>query len=107
MGHGPVPAIEKLLARTGLTVSEIDYFEVNEAFAVVNLHVEAQLGIPRDKHNLYGGGISVGHPPGVTGLRMAMNSIQHLKETGGRYAILSMCLGAGQGLAMLIENFSD
>ncbi|MBO6556394.1 MAG: thiolase family protein [Pseudomonadales bacterium] len=104
MGHGPVPAIEKLLARTGLTVDDIDYFEVNEAFAVVNLHVEAQLGIPRDKHNLYGGGISVGHPPGVTGLRMAMNGVQHLRETGGRYAILSMCLGAGQGLAMLIEN---
>jgi acetyl-CoA C-acetyltransferase len=107
MGHGPVPAIEKLLAKTGLTIPEIDYFEVNEAFAVVNLHVEAQLGIPRDKHNLYGGGISVGHPPGVTGLRMAMNGVQHLKETGGRYAILSMCLGAGQGLAMLIENSSD
>ncbi|MBO6658771.1 MAG: thiolase family protein [Pseudomonadales bacterium] len=104
MGHGPVPAIEKLLARTGLTVDDIDYFEVNEAFAVVNLHVEAQLGIPRDKHNLYGGGISVGHPPGVTGLRMAMNGVQHLRETGVRYAILSMCLGAGQGLAMLIEN---
>ncbi len=107
MGHGPVPAIEKLLARTGLTIPEIDYFEVNEAFAVVNLHVEAQLGIPREKHNLYGGGISVGHPPGVTGLRMAMNGVQHLKETGGRYAILSMCLGAGQGLAMLIENSSQ
>ncbi len=104
MGHGPVPAIEKLLARTGLSVDEIDYFEVNEAFAVVNLHVEAQLGIPREKHNLYGGGISVGHPPGVTGLRMAMNGVQHLRETGDRYAILSMCLGAGQGLAMLIEN---
>ena len=104
MGHGPVPAIEKLIARTGLTVGDIDYFEVNEAFAVVNLHVEAQLGIPREKHNLYGGGISVGHPPGVTGLRMAMNGVQHLRETGGRYAILSMCLGAGQGLAMLIEN---
>ncbi len=104
MGHGPVPAIEKLLARTGLSVADIDYFEVNEAFAVVNLHVEAQLGIPRDKHNLYGGGISVGHPPGVTGLRMAMTAVQHLRETNGRYAILSMCLGAGQGLAMLIEN---
>ncbi len=104
MGHGPVPAIEKLLSRTGLTVPDIDYFEVNEAFAVVNLHVEAQLGVPRDKHNLYGGGISVGHPPGVTGLRMAMTAVQHLKESGGRYAVLSMCLGAGQGLAMLIEN---
>jgi len=104
MGHGPVPAIQKLLQRNAMEVSDIDYFEVNEAFAVVNLHVEAQLGIPREKHNLYGGGISVGHPPGVTGLRMAMNAVQHLQDTGSRYAVLSMCLGAGQGLAMLIEN---
>lgn len=104
MGHGPVPAIQKLLQRTGLSIPDIDYFEINEAFAVVNLHVEAQLGIPREKHNLYGGGISVGHPPGVTGLRMAMNGVQHLRENNERYAILSMCLGAGQGLAMLIEN---
>ena len=104
MGHGPVPAIQQLLQRNTLTVADIDYFEVNEAFAVVNLHVEAQLGIPREKHNLYGGGISVGHPPGVTGLRMAMNAVQHLQDTGSRYAVLSMCLGAGQGLAMLIEN---
>ena len=104
MGHGPVPAIEQLLERTGLKVDDIDYFEVNEAFAVVNLHVEAQLGVPREKHNLYGGGISVGHPPGVTGLRMAINAVQHLRENNERYAILSMCMGAGQGMAMLIEN---
>ncbi|MBA59094.1 MAG: acetyl-CoA C-acyltransferase [Gammaproteobacteria bacterium] len=104
MGHGPVPAITSLLDRTRLTIEEIDYFEINEAFAVVNLHAEKQLGIPRDRHNLYGGGISVGHPPGVTGLRMAINGVQHLKETKGRFAVLSMCLGAGQGLAMLIEN---
>lgn len=104
MGHGPVPAIQQLLERTGLAISDVDYFEVNEAFAVVNLHVERQLGIPRDAHNLYGGGISVGHPPGVTGLRMAMNGIQHLRESDSRYAILSMCMGAGQGMAMLIEN---
>ena len=104
MGHGPVPAITQLLERTGMKISDVDYFEVNEAFAVVNLHVERQLGIPRDVHNLYGGGISVGHPPGVTGLRMAINGVQHLRETDGRYAILSMCMGAGQGMAMLIEN---
>ncbi len=104
MGHGPVPAIGQLLERTGLKISDVDYFEVNEAFAVVNLHVERQLGIPRDVHNLYGGGISVGHPPGVTGLRMAMNGIAHLRDNDARYAILSMCMGAGQGMAMLIEN---
>ncbi|MDC2964374.1 thiolase family protein [Gammaproteobacteria bacterium] len=107
MGHGPVPAIRELLERTGLKIEDIDYFEINEAFAVVNLHAEKQLGIPRHKHNLYGGGISVGHPPGVTGLRMAMNGMQHLSETQGRYAVLSMCLGAGQGLAMLIERVAN
>lgn len=104
MGHGPVPAIRGLLEKTGLKISDIDYFEVNEAFAVVNLHAEKQLGIPRDIHNLYGGGISVGHPPGLTGVRMAMTAVEHLKDTGGRRAVLSMCLGAGQGMAMLIER---
>ncbi|MEO1194016.1 MAG: thiolase family protein [Pseudomonadota bacterium] len=104
MGHGPVPAIAKLLEKRGLQVEDIDYFEINEAFAVVNLHAERQLGIPRDRHNLYGGGISIGHPPAVTGLRMAMTAMHHLQDVGGRYAILSMCLGAGQGMAMLIEN---
>jgi acetyl-CoA acetyltransferase family protein len=104
MGHGPVPAIQALLDRTALTISDIDYVEINEAFAVVNLHAERQLGIPRDIHNLYGGGISLGHPPGVTGVRMAMTAMHHLADTGGRYAILSMCLGAGQGMAVLIEN---
>lgn len=104
MGHGPVPAIRGLLDRTGLRVADIDYFEINEAFAVVNIHAERELGIPRDAHNLYGGGISLGHPPGLTGVRMCMTAIEHLRETGGRRAILSMCLGAGQGMAMLIER---
>ncbi|MEN8676618.1 MAG: thiolase family protein [Alteriqipengyuania sp.] len=104
MGHGPVPAIRALLDKTGLTISDIDYFEINEAFAAVNIHAEAQLGIPRDLHNLYGGGISLGHPPGVTGVRMAITAMQHLEDSGGKRAILSMCLGAGQGMAMLVER---
>jgi len=104
MGIGPVPAIRKLLQRTGLTVADIDYFEINEAFAVVNLHAERELGIDRGKTNLYGGGISVGHPPGATGVRMAMTAMHHLQDTGGRYAVLSMCIGAGQGMAALIER---
>ncbi|APE42386.1 hypothetical protein BOO69_02375 [Sulfitobacter alexandrii] len=104
MGHGPVPAINALLEKTGLALSDIDYFEINEAFAAVNIHAEAQLGIPRDLHNLYGGGISLGHPPGVTGVRMALTAMQHLEDTGGRRAILSMCLGAGQGMALLMER---
>lgn len=104
MGHGPVPAIQGLLDKLALKISDIDYFEINEAFAVVNLHAERHLGIPRDIHNLYGGGISVGHPPGLTGVRMCMNAVEHLKVTGGKRAVLSMCLGAGQGMAMLIER---
>jgi acetyl-CoA acetyltransferase family protein len=104
MGAGPVPAIRKLLQRTGLGVADIDYFEINEAFAVVNLHAERELGIPRARTNLYGGGISLGHPPGATGLRMTITAMHHLQDTGGRYAIISMCLGSGMGMASLIEN---
>lgn len=104
MGCGPVPAIANLLQRRDLAVADIDYFEINEAFAVVNLHAEQQLGIPRERTNLYGGGISIGHPPGATGVRMALTAMDHLADTCGRYAILSMCLGAGQGMAVLIER---
>ncbi len=104
MGAGPVPAIAKLLERVKLKVSDIDYFEINEAFAVVNLHAEKQLGIPRAITNLYGGGISIGHPPGATGIRMTMTAMHHLADTKGRYAIISMCLGSGMGMATLIEN---
>ncbi|MGE0503466.1 MAG: acetyl-CoA C-acyltransferase [Rhizobiaceae bacterium] len=106
MGCGPVPAIEKLLQRQGLRVSDIDYFEVNEAFAAVNLHAEAQLAIPRDATNLYGGGISIGHPPGATGVRMAITAAQHLREAGARRALLALCMGGGQGYAVLIERLS-
>jgi len=101
---GPVPAVRKLLARTGLSIAEIDYFEVNEAFAVVNLHAERELNLPRERTNLYGGGISIGHPPGATGLRMTMTAMHHLQDTGGRYAVITMCIGAGQGMALLLEN---
>jgi acetyl-CoA C-acetyltransferase len=104
MGSGPVPAIQALLHRTGLTVADIDYFEINEAFAVVNLHAQAQLGVPRERTNLYGGGISIGHPPGATGIRMTVTAMQHLADTGGRYAVVSMCLGSGMGMAVLVEN---
>lgn len=104
MGCGPVPAIAKLLDRQKLKVADIDYWEINEAFAVVNLHAEKKLGIPRDRTNLYGGGISIGHPPGATGARMTLVAMQHLEETGGRRAVVSMCMGAGQGMAVLYER---
>ena len=107
MGSGPVPAIDKLLKRQGLRVDDVDYFEINEAFAVVNLHAEAMLGIPRERTNLYGGGISIGHPPGATGLRMTLCAMQHLEDTGGRRAVISMCLGSGMGMAVLIERWTQ
>ena len=104
MGCGPVPAIDALLEKHGMSVDDVDYYEINEAFAVVNLHAEKQLGVSRERCNLYGGGISLGHPPGATGARMTLVAMQHLAETGQRNAIVSMCMGAGQGLAMLIER---
>lgn len=104
MGAGPVPAVRRLLERNRLQVGDIDYFEINEAFAVVNLHAERELGLPRERTNLYGGGISIGHPPGATGLRMTITAMHHLADTGGRYAVISMCLGSGMGMATLIEN---
>ena len=107
MGCGPVPSIRRLLQRHAMTVEDIDYFEVNEAFAVVNLHAEQELSIPRSRCNLYGGGISIGHPPGATGVRMAIAAMNHLQDSGGRYAILSLCLGAGQGMSVLIERVAN
>ena len=104
MGCGPVPAIEKLLSRVGKRAEEVDYYEINEAFAAVSLHAEKHLGVSREKTNLYGGGISIGHPPGATGARMTIVAMQHLAETGQRSAIVSMCLGAGHGMALMIEN---
>ena len=104
MGHGPVPAIQKLLARHQLSVDQIDYWEINEAFAAVNLHVEKQLGVDRAKTNLYGGAISIGHPPGLTGVRMTHTAVQHLQRRGSGRAVMAMCLGSGQGMALLIES---
>lgn len=103
MGHGPVPAIEKLLRRHALRIEDVDYWEINEAFAAVTLHVERQLGVPRARTNLYGGAISIGHPPGVTGVRMTHTAIQHLQRRGGGRAVMAMCLGSGQGMALLVE----
>ncbi|MEM9132280.1 MAG: thiolase family protein [Actinomycetota bacterium] len=104
MGCGPVPAIRRLLDRRELGVGDVDYYEINEAFAVVNLHAERELGVSREACNLYGGGISIGHPPGATGVRMTLTALRHLEMSGDRTAIVSMCLGAGQGMALLIER---
>ena len=104
MGCGPVPAIRKLAERCAISLDEIDYFEINEAFAAVSLHAEGELGVSRDKTNLYGGAIALGHPPGATGARLTLVAMQHMVETEAHNAVIAMCLGAGHGMAMLIEK---
>ena len=103
MGIGPVKAVPKLLARTGLTLDEIDVVELNEAFASQVLYCQRTLDIPDDKFNPLGGSISIGHPYGMSGARMVGQLLRHLQRTGGRYGIVTMCVGGGQGAAGLFE----
>ncbi len=104
MGIGPVPAIDKLLKRTGLSVDDIDVFELNEAFAVQALAVVKDLNLPSDKTNPNGSGISLGHPIGATGCILTVKAIHELKRINGRYAVVSMCIGGGQGIAAAFER---
>lgn len=104
MGHGPVPSTEALFARTGLGAADMDVIEVNEAFAVVVLNAIDQLKLDPERVNVHGGAIAIGHPPGATGIRMTIAAVNELRRTGGRYALLTMCLGAGQGMSMIVEN---
>jgi len=106
MGIGPVPAVEKLLRKAGLTVEDIDVFELNEAFAAQALACSRGLGLTDDaKHvNPNGGAIAIGHPLGASGARLVMTAAYQLKATSGRYAVCTMCVGVGQGIAILIER---
>ena len=106
MGIGPVPAVRKLMARTGLTVADMDVIELNEAFAAQGLAVMRQLGIPDDAPhvNPNGGAIALGHPLGMSGARLVLSAAMHLRRSGGRYALCTMCVGVGQGTALVIEN---
>jgi acetyl-CoA C-acetyltransferase len=103
MGIGPVPAVRKLLQRTAIRLDEIDVFEVNEAFAAQALAVIRDLGLPLDKTNSCGSGISLGHPIGATGAILVVKALYALRRIGGRYALISMCIGGGQGIAAIIE----
>jgi acetyl-CoA acyltransferase len=103
MGIGPVFAVPKLLKRHGLTMDDIDIVELNEAFASQLLYCQRELGIPDEKLNPSGGSISIGHPFGMTGSRMTGLLVRQLKRTGGRYGIVTMCIGGGQGFASLFE----
>jgi acetyl-CoA acetyltransferase family protein len=103
MGIGPVFAVPKLLKRHGLTIDDIDIVELNEAFASQVLQCQRALDIPNEKLNPMGGAISIGHPFGMTGSRMTGALARQLKRTGGRYGIVTMCIGGGQGFASLFE----
>lgn len=103
MGIGPVPAIRKLLERNKLQVKDIDVFEVNEAFAAQAVYCLKELGIPPEKANPNGGAIALGHPLGVSGTRMVGTILRELKRRGGKYGVVSMCIGGGMGAAALIE----
>ncbi len=104
MGIGPIPAIQALLARTGMTIDEIDVVEINEAFAAQIVPCMAELGIPAEKLNPFGGAIALGHPFGMTGARIMTTLLNDLETTGGRYGIESMCVAGGMGQAMLVER---
>ena len=104
MGMGPVPAVRSLLDKTGLKVDEIDVFEVNEAFAAQALAVARELGLPPERTNPNGSGISLGHPVAATGAILTVKALYELRRTGGRYALVTMCIGGGQGISAIFER---
>ncbi|MCL4150709.1 UNVERIFIED_CONTAM: hypothetical protein GTU68_055687 [Idotea baltica] len=104
MGIGPVPAITRCLERAGVAIGDVDLFEINEAFSAQYLGCEKELGLDRDKCNVNGGAISLGHPLGATGTRLVLTLMYQLRRSGKRFGVASACIGGGQGIAMLIEN---
>jgi len=106
MGIGPVPATRKVLALAGLTIEQMDVIELNEAFAAQALAVLRELGVPDDAPyvNPNGGAIALGHPLGASGARLVTTALRHLQRTGGRFGLCTMCIGVGQGIAMIVER---
>lgn len=106
MGMGPLPATQKVLAQTGLTMAQMDVIELNEAFAAQGLAVMRALGLRDDdpRVNAWGGAIALGHPLGASGARLATTAVNRLQATGGRYALCTMCIGVGQGIALILER---
>jgi acetyl-CoA C-acetyltransferase len=104
MGMGPVPAVRKVLDRAGMKLDQIDLFELNEAFAAQALAVARELGLPPERTNPNGSGVSLGHPIGATGTILAVKALYELRRTGGHYALVTMCIGGGQGIAAIFER---
>ena len=103
MGMGPAPAIRKALERAGMTLADLDLIEINEAFAPQYLACEKELGLDRDKVNVNGGAIAIGHPLGASGARLLLTLLLELRRRGKKYGVASACIGGGQGIAMIIE----
>jgi len=104
MGIGPIPAVRKLLERTGIAVSQLDLIELNEAFASQSIAVIRELGLDEDKVNVNGGAIAIGHPLGMSGARLVVSLLHELRRRDGRYGLATMCVGVGQGVAALFER---
>jgi len=104
MGIGPIPAVRKLLERTGVAVADVDLVELNEAFASQSLAVVRELGLDEEKVNVNGGAIAIGHPLGMSGARLTVTLLHELRRRGGRYGIATMCVGVGQGQAALFQR---
>jgi len=106
MGIGPAPATVKVMAQTGLKLEQMDVIELNEAFAAQGLAVLRELGLRDDdpRVNPNGGAIALGHPLGASGARLVTTAVNQLHRTGGRYALCTMCIGVGQGIAIIVER---
>nr|MBP8242591.1 thiolase family protein [Thermoflexales bacterium] len=104
MGIGPIAAIPKALKRAGLTLADIDLIELNEAFAAQALAVCNELGLDQSKVNVNGGAIALGHPLGATGAKLTVQLMHEMKRRGGRYGMVTMCIGGGMGAAAIFEN---
>jgi acetyl-CoA C-acetyltransferase len=106
MGLGPIEACRQALGRAGLTIDDIDLVEINEAFAAQVIPSAKHLGIPWEKLNVHGGSIALGHPFGMTGSRIMATLLNGLEDAGARYGMESMCVGGGQGMAMIVERLN-
>ena len=104
MGIGPVPAVRSVMEKTGLSIADMDVIELNEAFAAQALSVIRELDLPMEKTNPNGSGISLGHPIGATGAAITVKALHELQRIDGRYALITMCIGGGQGNAAIIER---
>jgi len=107
MGLGPVPATRKALTRAGLGVEDLDLVELNEAFAAQAIPCIRDLGLDPERVNASGGAIALGHPLGATGAKLLTTLVYGLRRAGGRYGLVTMCIGVGQGMAMIIERMDD